>query len=527
MKRDYTRVAAILALGIALCPLAVAAAPPEQEETRDTVTVISPEDGGTPRNPAHLTRIAANRYRLTVQVERKRDGQMLGQFLVEATNHANAPQTLTLDLENTKSQYCYYRLPSGQWRRTGVGSGGTSLELSVPPGVTRISTIPNFTYGEYLAYVDSLHDSRITKEVAFTDEDGRYKVYRIRVTNPGGVKNKMKISVGKAMHAQETAGFFMTQGIIEWLLSGDPAANLDNIVWTFYPCPDPKAAHDHLLYDELENEPYNSGKPGHATYYDDIAAGHHHVIQIEHMWNNEGHNLEFESYEYWDPNAGSKNILTFPEKEPDSKLYRDWLAYWPHWFEWGTDTYWHCNGTQWDPLGGGQLMVNEICFYGKDSGGDPVPNVRLQGKELARAMSQVYLHFQKDTHYWTASHPCGDIDLTGAVLLPKPEHMLLETIKPVSGEVEVNRTANGQKMVIFDKQHDHGLGAKGGSSVAYKIPSGANAFKAVVALDDSQADEEAKAQFVVKLDDKEICGAARLRSARAKWSTSRFRATAA
>ena len=82
--------------------------------------------------------------------------------------------------------------------------------------------------------------------MAFTDEDGKFKVYRIHVTNPGGVKNKMKICFGKAMHAHETSGFFMTQGIIAWLLSGDPAANLDNIVWTFYPCADPKAVYEQL-----------------------------------------------------------------------------------------------------------------------------------------------------------------------------------------------------------------------------------------------------------------------------------------
>ena len=275
----------------------------------DTVIVTAPEDGGSPRTAANLTRTATNRYRLTMErIEKKRDGQMLGQFLVEATNAASSPQTVTLDLAGMQSAYCYYRTPSGQWRRVAVGAGGTSLGLSIQPGVTRISTIPNYTYGEYLAYVDSLRDNRVTKEVAFTDEGGKYKVYRIRVTNPGGVKNKMKICFGKAMHAQEPAGFFMTQGIIDWLLSGDPAANLDNIAWTFYPCPDPKAAHDHLLYNELEKEPYDTGRPGGATYEDDIAAGRHHLIQIEHMWNNEGHNLELESYEYWDPKSGSTDI---------------------------------------------------------------------------------------------------------------------------------------------------------------------------------------------------------------------------
>ena len=98
--------------------------------------------------------------------------------------------------------------------------------------------------------------------MAFTDEGGKFKVFRIHVTNPGGVKNKMKICFGKAMHAHETSGFFMTQGIIEWLLSGDPAANLDNIVWTFYPCPDPKAAYQHLNYDQMENETLRHGQTG-------------------------------------------------------------------------------------------------------------------------------------------------------------------------------------------------------------------------------------------------------------------------
>ena len=40
-------------------------------------------------------------------------------------------------------------------------------------------------------------------------------------------------------------------------------------------------------------------------------------------------------------------------------------------------------------------MLNEIYYYGKDSGGDVAANVRRQGKEWARAVSQVYLQFQK------------------------------------------------------------------------------------------------------------------------------------
>jgi hypothetical protein len=237
----------------------------------DTVVVTAPEDGGSPRTAANLTRTATNRYRLTMErIERKKDGQMLGQFLVEATNAASTPQTVTLDLAGTKTTYCYYRTPSGQWRRVAVGAGGTSLELSIQPGVTRISTIPNYTYGKYLAYVDSLRDNRVTKEVAFTDEGGKYKVYRIRVTNPGGVKNKMKICFGKAMHAQEPAGFFMTQGSSTAPLR-DPPPTLDNIVWTFYPCPTRKRTTTSSTTSWRRG--LRHGQTGGVTYEDDIACG--------------------------------------------------------------------------------------------------------------------------------------------------------------------------------------------------------------------------------------------------------------
>ncbi len=471
---------------------------------RPSVTLNVPLDGGSPRNPTNLTRVSAHRYRLRPEETELKENAWLGQFMVEATNGADSPQELTIDLVGATNRCGYVRSASGSWRRVESNESGTSLRLAIPPGRTRIASVPWFTYGEYIDYVNSLQDPRVTKEVAFTDEDGRFQVYRIRVTHPGGVRNKLKICFGKAQHAHETSAFFMSQGIIDWLLSGDPAANLDNVVWTLYPCADPKAAYFHLNYRQLEKELYDTGRTGHETYYDDISAGHHHLVQITHMWNNEGHNLEHESYEYWDPWTGSNQLVTYPGQEPDSPLYRDWLAYWPHWFEWGTDTYWHRNGRNWPALGGGALMLNEIYFFGKDSGGDVAANVRQQGKHWARAISQVYLHFQKSTRYWTDAHPCGAVDVAGAVLLPKPAHSLLETVVPIDGAVQPNRNGNGQPMRIFRKQYDHGLGMKAGDRATYAIPPGANAFQAVVALDDAETSGSATAQFVIEVDGSEV-----------------------
>jgi hypothetical protein len=118
-------------------------------------------------------------------------------------------------------------------------------------------------------------------------------------------------------------------------------------------------------------------------------------------------------------------------------------------------------------------------------------------------MSQVYLRFQQEQHYWTASHASGAVEPGGALLLPRPVHTLLETLEPFSGSARSRRNGNGQKMVIFHKPYAHGLGMKAGGRVTYTIPSGANAFKASTALDDAEPNAEACATFVVEVNGKE------------------------
>ncbi|MBN1674878.1 MAG: NPCBM/NEW2 domain-containing protein [Kiritimatiellae bacterium] len=486
------------------------------EPDPDGIILIAPEDGGTPRDPADIVRVAAGHYRVTAgphTITWVKNPETL--FMVEATNRAPEPRPLTLEIapaENTKP-FCYYRTPAGAWRRTDVEDGTGRLTLSLAPGTTRIASVPCYTCGEYMRYVESLADPRVSQAVAFTDAGGRFKIYRLTVTNPGGVTNKLKICFGKAMHARETAGYFMAQGIVDWLLSGDPAANLDNIEWTVYPCPDPRAAYEHLKYDELEKyETYDGGKLGGVTYLDAIGAGRHHLIQLEHMWNSEhiGCKLDTESYEYYDPENGPTRKPEFPaEPLPDSALLRDWLAFWPHWFEFGTDHYFHRNAKHWDSNGGyagrpGWIMLNEIICYGKESGGDVVANVKEQGKQWARACSQVYMHFHKERNWWTASHPCGAVDLTGAVLLPKPRHILAETLTPVAGTAVMCRNGAGAPMLIFRKQYDHGLGMKGGDAVTFDIPAGANSFRGNAAPDDATGTDKGAAQFVLELDGREV-----------------------
>ena len=154
------------------------------------------------------------------------------------------------------------------------------------------------------------------------------------------------------------------------------------------------------------------------------------------MWNNEHGgimkhtkipSLELESYEYNDPlSSDSTKYCDIPEFNADfrgmERLYKLSgliglnMAQIPIFTGMGDIGNYALPGTL--------IMINEIIFYGKDSGGDLIANIKEQGKHWARATSQVYLQFQEKNNFWNEGHVLGTIDITGAVLLPKPEHFL-------------------------------------------------------------------------------------------------------
>ncbi|OHB67181.1 MAG: hypothetical protein A2Y76_09790 [Planctomycetes bacterium RBG_13_60_9] len=489
-----------------------------------------------------MLEIDSNHYQLSGLRESSTNNSERGSdFMIEATNPSGSPQPLTITFADHAPKhhpYYYYRTPQGTWYRKHFDIDPRSFSLQLEPGVTRIASVPYFTYQEYLDYVQSLTDSRITKELAFTDEDGAFKVYRLKVTNPNGVKDKLKICFAKATHTNETSGYFMAHGIIDWLLSGDPAANLDNTEWTIYLCPDPKAVYNHYQYREIEYELYDGGRNGLETFYRDIGDGHHHIISIQHMWNNEHADLDLENYSYGDPFEKRWERIDYPDDEPSSPVYRAYQAYMPYWFEYGTNRYHVCNYCyKWPPyalylgechprsrgepegeweikelengwlletLGGGWLFYNEIFYYGKDADGDLIANLREQGKQWARATGQVYLRFQQEHGYWTSSHKCGAVDLTGATLLPIPQHLLLEKLTPTSGSGIARQNGNKEAMNIFHKKYDHGWGMKAGDQLVFRIPEGVNSFKANVAVDDAEPAEGGTARFGVKLDGRDV-----------------------
>jgi hypothetical protein len=484
-------------------------------------------------------------------VDPARDGKYV---MVEIVNPGPASELVTLrgfvdgfgavgevvDGRVVRSQsnnlYLYVRPPDGPWQRVYACDRAAAFPfgpwiIEAPPGRTRVATVVTFTYQEYLDFVNGLpnDDPRVTREIVATSGKGRYATYRIRITNPRSPnKHKLRIAMCKTSHAYEKAGYFMAQGAIAWLLSGDPATNLDHIEWSIYPCLDPQAAHDGCSYIEQADLVMDDGRPrGDAREHTgalwdlhtgEIPSQHYHVLTDVHMWELR----DCESYKYNDPFAPSGRA-----GNGTSQIEADLLGFWPFWYEFGIDNFDHENKwpptlpvefdrTQLDRPGsrppgfnarpedfGGALVTHlELPFYGKDDI-DPADRLREQGRMWARSHSQAYLRMQRDRAFWTTGSPGGPVNVAGAVFLPMPEIILLEDLTPSSGSATARLNSHGRRMSLYHEEYEHGVGMAAGKTATYAIPPGASTFRAMVGIDDD-ADDQAQVRLSAKLDDKEI-----------------------
>jgi hypothetical protein len=454
---------------------------------RVPVRVSSPRDGGWPRSAARISENGPNDFTVDPDGHKR-------YVMVEVENAGPRTERVTLrgfltdfgklrNRQTSTDQYLYVKPPNGAWRRvyrqgTDTAFPYSPLVIDAPPGRTQVSTVVSFTYSEYLQYVESLNDPRVKKEVILTSGGGAYKVYRIRITT-GDRPNKLRIALCRTNHAYERSGFFMAQGAIDWLLSGDPAANLDHIEWTIYPVLDPQAIRDGQDYTEYNSLALDDGRKQHDALWHaetgELPAQRYHVLTDVHMWEVR----DYESYKYNDPFAPSG-----PEGNGRSEVEKAMLAFWPYWYEFGIDQYdhenkWRAQNSLPEHYGGALVTHLEIPFYGKDDI-DPRERLREQGRLWARSHSQAYLRMQLDRGYWGAS-----VDTSGARFLPLPRSTLLESLSPSAGLARSRTSAAGSPMRLQKEEYGHGIGMRAGDSAKYRVPDCAASFRAMVGMDDA------------------------------------------
>ncbi|MBI4660102.1 MAG: NPCBM/NEW2 domain-containing protein [Verrucomicrobia bacterium] len=115
------------------------------QAAQQPIGLVSPEDGGFPREASRLVRVAANDYRIDLPSAED------CHIMVEATNPSPEIAWLTLDLNpnpTARKEHFYYRTPRGRWFRKHLESDQPRLVVPAEPGTTRVAGVPWFTYAE-------------------------------------------------------------------------------------------------------------------------------------------------------------------------------------------------------------------------------------------------------------------------------------------------------------------------------------------------------------------------------------------
>ena len=168
----------------------------------------------------------------------------------------------------------YQRCPLGAVP-TVLSGGRHRFTLTTPPGVTAIRLAKYFPYpvARKDAWVASLAGHPRVRSIAVlgNSQQGR-PIQRIEFTD-GSVPDagKVRIWIHTAVHPSETTAYFTVEGLVAWLLSGDPYAEtlLDHALIDIVPMANPDGVflgnyRTNANSVEIESEwaaPYNSTQP--------------------------------------------------------------------------------------------------------------------------------------------------------------------------------------------------------------------------------------------------------------------------
>ncbi len=122
-------------------------------------------------------------------------------------------------------------------------NGGTySLTQVFPCDEPRIATFFPFTWGEMQAWVADVRQSELVEVSALGDSEQGREIQLLTITNPVlPEEGKAQIFIVGRQHAAETGGSHMLTAMVDFLISGEPAAQplLDGLVWRIVPMLNP------------------------------------------------------------------------------------------------------------------------------------------------------------------------------------------------------------------------------------------------------------------------------------------------
>jgi hypothetical protein len=211
------------------------------------ISLVAPEDGGTPREAGRIVALGQGEFRIRACTEEGRSVLTHAVSRVDLVcrndNGKTQDVTLHLDLSDdgrrtnaddnafggmSTRDFIFIQPPGQPWRQINGSVAGwvCTVQFSAPPGETKVGLSPWYTYGDYLHFVRSLPDhAHLTKTRLGTSDGGR-EHWELTIADPGvPLESKRTIFWHAREHAYETFSSYAMEGLIGYLLS-DAAADV-------------------------------------------------------------------------------------------------------------------------------------------------------------------------------------------------------------------------------------------------------------------------------------------------------------
>jgi len=202
--------------------------PGAHRERRSAIvlTVETNGDGGNPREPSAIERVADDRVRVAPESE---DGDANYKFAlnVRVTNSGPTSAPLTLEIEWNDLIYranrCFVHVGQGDhWTYVPAQVEGsrTIVQLEMPPGSTDIGVSPGYGWEQFRTFAAQVPPGVFRREVLGYSAQG----HPIEAFHVGA--GAERIVVLARAHPYETAASYGIEGVPWWVSAGDAAQQL-------------------------------------------------------------------------------------------------------------------------------------------------------------------------------------------------------------------------------------------------------------------------------------------------------------
>jgi len=475
------------------------------------ISILPSKDGGTPRDPKRIVQLNKRTFLVRAHCEEKtcrlRHAIARVDLVIRNSGDQDEKITLQLDLNGDEDRTDYFATPWGGmsernyvyinhsdcWQRVNGSVNGwvVTVTFTVPPGKTLFGLSPHYTYQDYFRFVNDLVKSPFLRKLQRGQSDSGLPHWILQITDqrvPN--KDKFHVLIVARQHAYETFGSFAIEGIVSYLLSEDPTANLDKFVFHIIPMLNPDGT---FLGYEYEKG-FEQGTASNRFFWYTIDRLKPDILVNIHNWISP---RQFDSISYTDKNKMGN---------PTTRALELFRKFWPPQTEFGTEwiwaheplkNNWYLNSsnpaitpTKYALITyGTQVWVPEFHWFGRDNE-NPV--------KIAREVGQGYIQGLIQT--WRCVNQITDAVLSKPVkisflsdfesnMLANPQKEILKKDKNILGKpLTINQ-------VVFKK----GLGVASGSTLTYSLTSSSGIFSAMVGLDD-QASLGQKVEFEVCVD---------------------------